>query len=184
MIKSCDQCQKHANSQPAETLLPHIISTLAIPQHRRIPGVRQRMAFLTIKNLLKKSRDFHLALLMLRSTPITGSTCSPAELLYGRKIANNLPSNITPTITSYKKGGIRHMGTCAHGYSARDARTLSKLPADSSVHYRDPVSKTWKPATITTHRDETRSYDLHTDEGTDIRRNPRDIRPNIPAEPA
>ena len=45
----------------------------------------------TIKNLLRKSDDLFLSLLVYRSTPLQWCNKSPAELCMGRKLSTNLP---------------------------------------------------------------------------------------------
>ena len=47
----------------------------------------------TIKSMMKKcdGQDYRIGLLMLRNTPITGMTKSPAEILQGRKLKTILP---------------------------------------------------------------------------------------------
>jgi len=45
----------------------------------------------TVKNLLKESKDPHMALLTYRSTPFPWCNLSPAELLMGRRLRANIP---------------------------------------------------------------------------------------------
>ena len=51
----------------------------------------------------------------------------------------------------------------------------------TNIHYRDHVSNTWKPAVVTSQRQEPRSYDIRTTDGSTLRRNRRDIRPTTPS---
>ena len=60
----------------------------------------------TVKNLLKKSDDPYLALLIYRSTPLPNSNYSPAELLMSRKLRTNLPilnHDLKPKVPNYSK---------------------------------------------------------------------------------
>ena len=41
----------------------------------------------SLKNILKKSENFQMSLLLLRSTPVIGSTRSPDELLYRSQVS-------------------------------------------------------------------------------------------------
>jgi len=64
------------------------------PYHHQSNGQAEN-AVKQIKNLMKKcddaNEDIHNALLLLRSTPITGLRSSPAELLQGRRFKSFLP---------------------------------------------------------------------------------------------
>ena len=59
------------------------------PKYPQLNGLAERNVQ-TIKKLLKKAReggsDEELALLELRNTPITGMSCSPAQLLMNRRL--------------------------------------------------------------------------------------------------
>ena len=60
------------------------------PHYPRSNGLAERTVK-TVKELLKKAEDSYLALLCYRATPFTWCGHSPAELLFGRKIRDNLP---------------------------------------------------------------------------------------------
>ena len=78
----------------------HITSS---PKFPRSNGEAER-GVQTIKNLLKKSDDPYLALLIYRSTPLPNATYSPAELLMSRKLRTNLPilnRDLKPKVPSY-----------------------------------------------------------------------------------
>ena len=60
----------------------------------------------TIRNLLKKSDDPYLALLVYRSTLLPNSNYSPVELLMSRKLRTNLSilnHDLKPKVPSYSK---------------------------------------------------------------------------------
>ena len=67
--------------------LCHVTSSPQFPQSN---GHAER-AIQTVKNLLRKSEDPHLALLCYRSTPLPWCNITPTELLMGRKVRTNLP---------------------------------------------------------------------------------------------
>ena len=81
------------------------IHTTSSPKFPQSNGEAER-GVQTIKNLLKKSDDPYLALLIYRSTPLSNSNYSPAELLMSRKLRTNLPilnSDLKPKVPSYSE---------------------------------------------------------------------------------
>ena len=76
------------------------IHTTSSPRFPQSNGEAER-GVQTVKNLLKKSDDPYLALLIYRSTPLPNVNCSPAELLMSRKLRTNLPilnSDLKPKV--------------------------------------------------------------------------------------
>ena len=66
------------------------IQVTSSPHYQQSNGLAERMVR-TMKELLKKSEDPYLALLSYRTTPFPWCNFSPAELLMGRQIWNNMP---------------------------------------------------------------------------------------------
>ena len=120
-----------------------------------------------------------MSLLLLRSKPVIGSTQSTAELLYGRKLANPLPVTY-PVEPSHENTLSSNVSTARHYDKNKSHRYLSDIEPLTNVHYRDYVSNTWKPAVVTSQRQEPRSYDILTNYGSTLRRNHRDILPATP----
>jgi len=74
----------------------HLTSSPRYPQSN---GMVQR-AVRTVKGLLRGASDPHLTLLSFRATPLPWCSLSPAELLFGRKIAIDLPQT-APQLTPH-----------------------------------------------------------------------------------
>ena len=137
----------------------------------------------TTKKTLKKAKatnsDPYLALMCLRSTPIDGKLPSPAELLLGRPIQDNLPRRIQGSpnnddITErleYRQERQRH-------YHDRGCRSLPDLAPGQAIRIQDPVSSTWKPAMVKEKPDKVpRSYSkVTTPAGQELRRNRRRVK--------
>ena len=136
----------------------------------------------TTKKTLKKAKatnsDPYLALMCLRSTPIDGKLPSPAELLLGRPIQDNLPrrihaspnnDNITKRL-EYRQERQRH-------YHDRGCKSLPDLAPGQPIRIQDPVSSTWKPAMVKEKPDKVpRSYTVTTSAGQELRRNRRHVK--------
>ena len=114
----------------------------------------------------------------LRSTPINGKLPSPAELLLGRPIQDNLPRRIRASpnnddITErleYRQERQRH-------YHDRGCKSLPDLAPGQPNIIQDPVSSTWKPAMVKEKPDKVpRSYTVTTPAGQELRRNRRHVK--------
>ena len=78
------------------------IHTTSSPKYPQSNGEAER-AVQTIKQLLRKSEDPHMALMIYRSTPLHNGY-SPSELLMNRKIRTTLPildSQLKPSVPDY-----------------------------------------------------------------------------------
>ena len=62
------------------------------PKYPQSNGLMERMVK-SIKQLLTKADDPHLALLAYRSTPLPWCTLSPSELLMGRRFRTTMPQS-------------------------------------------------------------------------------------------
>lgn len=152
------------------------------PYHQQSNGFAERH-IQTIKQIMRKTTDIHMALLMLRTTPIANSTKSPAEIMFGRKINNHLP--VIPIKDSTHHSTLLHHKTQNEKYyNSTNPRSLKPLEKLDKVYYRDEVHHNWKPATISNANDTPRSYKLQTETGTEIQRNRKDIRQSTDPAPS
>ena len=144
------------------------------PHYPQSNGQAER-AIKTVKRLLKKSDDPHMALLIYRSTPLSWCGYSPAELLMGRRLKTNLPLvreqlvPCWPYLSEFRRKDREYKKKQKLNYDSRHrVRSLPSLPDNSSVYIRTGNKQvTGKVTTSTT---EPRSYAVVTTTGS-VRRN-------------
>ena len=154
--------------------ITHITSS---PHYPKSHGFIERMVQ-TVKNMMKKSPNLDSALLTYRTTPIGAQQPSPGQLLFGRKLQDNLPVyiKVTDTENNHETKDISN-STVKSRYD-QQAKDLEELNIGQNIFYQDVTKKTWSPAIITGIGPEPRSYTikcLHT--GRFLRRNRIHIRP-------
>lgn len=132
----------------------------------------------TVKEMLTKSKDPYLAMLSYRTTPIQGGAYSPAELLMSRKLRTAIPSTRKQRIPKVPDAGeVR----------ARDKMTKDRQKRNFDKHHGarelpsvDEGDRVWIPtrneeATVIETDVAPRSHVIRTDQGSEIRRNRRDM---------
>ena len=109
----------------------------------------------SVKSALLKSKmtksDPDISLLRLRATPVDHKLPSPAELLLGRPIVDNLPRKISrdPSSEEVIYRLIERQQLQKHYYD-RSAKPLSELAPGQRITIQDPASLKWKPAEVKT----------------------------------
>ena len=122
--------------------------------------------------------DPNMSLLCLRATPADHKLPSPAELLLGRPIQDNLPRKISrdPSSEDVISRLIERQHLQKHYYD-RSAKPLPELAPGQRITIQDPASLTWKPAQVKERLVGTpRSYAVTTATGRELRRNRAHIR--------
>ena len=138
----------------------------------------------TVKSVMLKAResntDVDLALLYLRTTPVTNNIPSPAQLLMGRKLKTTVTSKIKNTLPNQD---IVHQELTKRQEDQKfyfDRRalkdTLPPLYVGQKVRVQHPTSGYWEPAMIHKCTDDPRSYIVQDANGRVIRRNRQHIR--------
>ena len=164
-----------------EWAFDHITSS---PRYPKSNGLIERHVN-TVKAALIKARqanaDPDLALLCLRTTPISSSIPSPLEILTGRKVRANLPMKLSPHTNPNIRAELQERQDVQKMYHDRHANDLPALQPGQQARVQDYQTGKWIPATITEKCPEPRSYQLTTDKGQNLRRNRIHIR-DIPQE--
>ena len=153
----------------------HVTSSPHYPQSN---GQAERTVQ-TVKRLMKKAGDPHLALLTYRSTPLPWCGLSPTQLLMGRRVRSNLPQvkqQLVPQWTYLPR--FRHLNNefkrkQVRVYNRRHrAHPLSTVPDNAEVWIASDNKKT--PGTVTRPAGTPTSYWVETPAGH-LRRNRRHI---------
>ena len=150
------------------------------PHYPRSNGLAERTVK-TVKAMLEKSTDPHLALLSYRSTELSWCNLSPAQLLMGRRIRSTVPEiskNFLPEWTylkrfreqerQYKEQQVKY-----HDKRHR-ARPLADIPDNQPVWVNTDSQQ--QPGRIVTTAEAPRSYLVDTSSGR-VRRNRQQLVP-------
>ncbi|CAB4017439.1 transposon Tf2-1 poly [Paramuricea clavata] len=142
----------------------------------------------TVKKILLKCKesgtDPSLALLSLRSTPLSATLKSPAELLNGRMFKTTLPVKIHPPNDWHETRDLllTQQKKQVNLYN-RDSKEKPNLFQNQAVQVQDPLIKTWSPARVVGFGPTPRSYITEDESGVQIRRNRQLIKPDIQKTP-
>ena len=107
----------------------------------------------SVKSALLKSKmtksDPDMSLLCLRATPVDRKLRSPAELLLGHPIQNNLPRKISRDPSSKEVvSRLIERQQLQKQYYDRSAKPLPELAPGQRITIHDPASLKWKPAEV------------------------------------
>ena len=145
----------------------HKTSSPYFPQSNRCA----ERAVQTMKNLLKDSNDFYLAILTYRTTPLPWCGLSPAELLMGRQLRANLPLLTNqlipcwPFLKDFRDQDSEYKKKQKENYDRRHGvRSLPMLPNDSEVWITSDRGRPI-PGRVMHERGTPRSYNVSTDNG-------------------
>ena len=96
----------------------------------------------------------------------------------GRPITTLLPSRTSPSpVTVAQRQHLdRRQSTMKSNYDRHAGESLPPLHKGQNVRILDKASKTWIPGEVTGHSGEPRSYNVRTNQGSNIRRNRGDLR--------
>ena len=154
--------------------------TTSSPHYPQSNGFIERTVQ-TVKNCLKKAKaqkqNPQLAFLSLRTTPIDKTLPSPAELLFNRKVQNQIPHIIRHTNKSeHIQNQLLARQNTQKTYFDQHRKELPPLIDNQQVSVQDTTTSLWSPATIIKSCGEPRSYVIQTPDGTTLRRNRRHLK--------
>lgn len=162
----------------SEWNITHITSS---PRYPRSNGFIERH-IKTVKAIIKKARkakeNEDLALLRWRTTPVSNTLPSPAELLFGRRIKDTLPAKINNSWVNRDdiKTELQQRQEDQKKYHDTKARLLRPLHTGQTVTHKDHSTGMWRPAVVVAKAKEPSSYDIQPENGQELRRNREQIR--------
>lgn len=152
----------------------HVTSS---PTYAQSNGMAERAVQL-VKKILAKSEDPYLGLLAYRNTPLT-SGASPAQLLMGRRLRDNLPTSneyLKPNQPDHKMIHTRMMEESGKQKAYYDNRHKAKSLRDLTEGEKVWVTNMQRCGTVTSTAAEPRSYIIQTETGQ-VRRNRKHLQP-------
>jgi hypothetical protein len=183
------QFTSHAFSKFAQVwMFRHTTSSPVYPQSN---GLIERTVG-TVKTALIKAAedglDPDLALLCLRTTPVTDTIASPVELLMKRKAKSNLPVTLKASQADVqaREELVKRQEKQRVDYDRTAGPELPALCVGQQVRVQDQDSGLWIPAKVLERCPEPRSYIVETPNGGQLRRNRRHLAecpPGRPPEP-
>ena len=163
----------------------NIHHTTSSPTYAQSNGMAERFVQ-TVKKLILKTleagEDANLALLNYRSTPISHTLPSPAQLLMSRNIKTLLPmsksllKSKSPDNDLIKEELYERQKKQKKFYDRKAFCDLPTLQQGQSVRIYNPKVKNWVPATVVTKTNDPRSYYVKSENGIVYRRNRKHLR--------
>lgn len=152
----------------------HIISS---PRFSRSNGFVERQIQTVKRTLLKAKqagREYNLAMLCLRATPISHNLPSPAKLLNQRVLKTNVISKIPipkfPS-TDHIREELKNRQDKQKTYYNKTAKHLPPLVPGQTIHTLGHQTRKWKPGKVLNKCTEPRSYIIQFPDGSVKRQN-------------
>ena len=136
----------------------------------------------TVKNIIKKCRksksNFQMALLCLRTTPISHKIPAPAKLVFNRDVLGNLPIKLQNSIENKEEiyDELVQRQRVQKDYYDRGAIEKAPLVPGQSVMVQNAQSGRWQSGVVKDKHEAPRSYIVQTQSGSVLRRNARHLR--------
>ena len=165
-----------------EWCFAHVTSSPRYPQSNGFVERNIRTVKMLFQKAIQDNKDIDLALLCLRTTPISGNVPSPGELLMNRKVVGNIPvktHSFNPVSSEKVKKELLERQSAQKMYSDKKSRDLPPLMPGQVVRVENQSTGKWDKAEVIDKCDEPRSYFLKTPEGQTLRRNRVHIREGV-----
>ena len=152
--------------------------TTSSPNYPRSNGFIERQ-IQTVKRLIEKAnssgRSHQEALTGLRAQPLGDGLPSPSEILHGRSLVTRKASPVDLTVVRQSLIALQAKYTKSHD-KARRSKTQRTLMIGEEVYFLSGKNE-WQIGIVTGTTDTGRSYNILTDEGTQLRRNRSHLKP-------
>ena len=160
----------------------HVTSSPHHPQSNGFIESQVKIVKHALAKAAKSGLDAGLALLCVCSTPVDNKSKSPAELLFGRQLQDNLPRRFVRKAdeSDYFKH-LRERQQRQKSYFDVGTKSLPPVVPGQEVMVRHPVKSTWEPATVKS-VSHPHSAVVETSSGSAVRRNTVDLRPRPPKQ--
>ena len=164
----------------AQWEIDHTTSSPYLPRSNGMSERGVRSAKQLIKKCIESSQDFYQALLILRSSPLHCGL-SPAQLLMGRRLRNNLPifSNLLNTNSSNFSRNFSEEKARYKYYYDQHSKPLPELHVGTYVYMYNTVKKIWDTQAQVIEKLSDRSYLLKTIDNVFYRRNRVHLKPKV-----
>ena len=164
--------------------IEHITSSPRYPQSNGFIERQVQTVKKTIKKCDREGKDFQLAMLNLRATPVDSKLPSPAEMLFGHPIATLLPSRVAPRAEyqQYKVQLDERRQTMKTSYDKSTSSDLPPLYSGQDIRILNKETKRWEPGQVVNKASTPRSYNVRTYTGNTLRRNRIDLRERVQGE--
>ena len=154
----------------------HITSSPRYPQSNGLAEATVKMTKAMIREQVETKQDITEGLLIIQNTPLQCGY-SPAQLLMGKRLRDNLlwmpPSNsVTPKLDLTKERYVQER----HFNNSTAKTSSSKFKERQHVCIKHHITKQWSIHGTVLHEVAPRSYEIQITDGTNLRRNTKDIR--------
>ena len=161
----------------AEYGFRHSTSSPHHPQSNGFIESQVKIAKRALEKARESGTDPHLALLCIRATPVCQGLPSPAEMLFGRQVQDNLPrKHQRDTRDEAIRQKLEERQDQQKVHHDQRAQSLRPLVPGQHVGIRSPTTHLWEPGIVTQSVNGPRSYMVQPDHGTEVRRNRTHLR--------